>query len=449
MVSSRVAQYDNFDVLDPKQSKFINWVLKFDFDQFVLKAHGLLVDSSVSCNFCRFLPSDIEEFTNVSSREEYLLCLVKVAGRELCQVIERDNKETQKVSQSAPLASYNAIDDWQSSSSIVKAFLNKLLSKDNSELFKVMIRNAILLVNRPRKCCRKPQSCYFISAVVKYLNDKQKILDFLSSLSIGVGDSAIANLEKKQVNEFNKHFWTIPDSASVMTVMDNNQADFGTKNYNPLNDSHHVDGLNVLQVVKPTGNINLNRRCRSLDELDESFIECSSCEKVAGECFQKCFNALLLSVNDIQPSDSLKAPDIQDIIPVSDLTVKFLRNDGNVLKKRLLEVPKYAPYNLTDPEDPDISWSNSKGSKTSLRYLKIGKSTDDHVFLDCLSFLHSTFKTNEREKIFVTLDQALHFKFKSLITQGKMPQEYVDFFYFSTRSFPFPMMLAEMHLFSI
>ena len=83
---------------------------------------------------------------------------------------------------------------------------------------------------------------------------------------------------------------------------------------------------------------------------------------------------------------------------------------------------------MTDPEDPDISWSNSKGSKTSLRYLKIGKSTDDHVFLDCLSFLFSTFKTNEREKIFVTLDQALHFKFKSLITQGKMPQEYVDFF---------------------
>ena len=116
LVSSRVAQYDNFDVLDPKQSKFINWVLKFDFDQFVLKAHGLLADSSVPCNFCRFFPADIEGFTNVSSREEYLVCLAKVAGQELCQVIERDNKETQKVSQSAPLASYNAIDDWQSSS---------------------------------------------------------------------------------------------------------------------------------------------------------------------------------------------------------------------------------------------------------------------------------------------------------------------------------------------
>ena len=38
LVSSRVAQYDNFDVLDPKQSKFINWVLKFDFDKFVLKS---------------------------------------------------------------------------------------------------------------------------------------------------------------------------------------------------------------------------------------------------------------------------------------------------------------------------------------------------------------------------------------------------------------------------
>ena len=68
------------------------------------------------------------------------------------------------------------------------------------------------------------------------------------------------------------------------------------------------------------------------------------------------------------------------------------------------------------------------GSKTSLRYLKIGKSTDDHVFLDCLEFLFKTFKTADREKIFITLDQALHFKFKSLLTRGKLPKEFIEFF---------------------
>ena len=79
---------------------------------------------------------------------------------------------------------------------------------------------------------------------------------------------------------------------------------------------------------------------------------------------------------------------------------------------------------MSDPEDGTISWDNSNGSKTSLRYLKIGKSTDDHVFLDCLDFLFRTFKTEERPKIFLTLDQALHFKFKNLVKLCKMPNNF-------------------------
>ena len=63
-----------------------------------------------------------------------------------------------------------------------------------------------------------------------------------------------------------------------------------------------------------------------------------------------------------------------------------------------------------------------------MRYLKIGKSTDDHVFLESLEFLYNTFKNTEREKIFITLDQALHFKYKNLITRGKLPKQYIDFF---------------------
>ena len=58
----------------------------------------------------------------------------------------------------------------------------------------------------------------------------------------------------------------------------------------------------------------------------------------------------------------------------------------------------------------------------------MGKSTDDHVFLESLTFLYNNFKTIERDKIFITLDQALHFKFKSLVTRGKLSKEYIDFF---------------------
>ena len=48
--------------------------------------------------------------------------------------------------------------------------------------------------------------------------------------------------------------------------------------------------------------------------------------------------------------------------------------------------------------------------------------------MESLEFLFNTFKTAERQKIFITLDQALHFKFKNLITRKKMPKEYIDFF---------------------
>ena len=138
------------------------------------------------------------------------------------------------------------------------------------------------------------------------------------------------------------------------------------------------------------------------------------------------------------PKDKLIAPKINDVIPINvtevssalvpDSVVKLTKADGNILRNKLLEGPIYVPFQVSDPEDPTISWDNCQGSKTSLRYLKIGKSTDDHVFLDSLDFLFKTFKTEQRSKIFITLDQALHFKFKNLITLGKMPEEFINFF---------------------
>ena len=81
------------------------------------------------------------------------------------------------------------------------------------------------------------------------------------------------NLEKIQIDEFNKNFWNIPASSTVMSVMDNNQTDFSTKNFNPLNDSHHVDAMNVLQIIKPVGNLTLQRDSKSMNDLQPNFTE--------------------------------------------------------------------------------------------------------------------------------------------------------------------------------
>ena len=234
-----------------------------------------------------------------------------MAAQELRKLILQDNIIHRNKSQKVPLANYNPQVDWESSCPIVKIFIDEILPENDSSLFKVIFRNNIFLGNQKRKYPFKPQSYYFISSVIKYLHDKQKILDFLSMMGIGVGDDPINNLEKNQIDEFNR---------------------------------------------------------------------------------------------------------------------VFFKDDGNVLKERLINGKKYCPYNLYDPMDPSISWDNKFGSKTSLRFLKIGKSTDDHVFLESLEFLYNTFKTDARKKIFITLDQALHAKYKTLETRGKMPHKFSDFF---------------------
>ena len=96
-------------------------------------------------------------------------------------------------------------------------------------LLKVTFRNNIFLGNQKRKYPFKPQSCYFISSIIQYLHDKKKILDFLSSIGVGVGNKPINNLEKNQIESFNSVFWETPVDVTVMAVMDNNQSDFSSK----------------------------------------------------------------------------------------------------------------------------------------------------------------------------------------------------------------------------
>ena len=180
----------------------------------------------------------------------------------------------------------------------------------------------------------------------------------------------------------------------------------------------------------------MSKESKSIENLNETFIDSTLSEKEAGDYFLDSFHTKLLKHFENQPTSSLKEPTIQDILPcggdqsalVPEYIVKFFKEDENVLKNKLIDGPRYGPYNLSDPTDPMISWDNKLGSKTCLRYLKMGKSTDDHVFLESLTFLYNNFKTIEREKIFITLDQALHFKFKSLVTRGKLSKEYIDFF---------------------
>ena len=348
-----IRQMENKLFLDRKQSKFLNWLFKFDTDSFILRTYN--IDLSKICKFCRKILNvdntsfsknnpEVEKWRNESNKSgepleetdeqiDYLVCLAKVAARELRRIILRDNNKT--TSQITPLANYNPQEDWESSCPVLKIFIDEILPENDCPLFKVILRNNIFLGNQKRNYRYKPQSCYFISSVIKLLNDKQKILDFLSKIGIGVGDDAINNLEKNQIGEFNSVFWKIPANATVMAVMDNNQTDYTTKNFNPLKDSHHVDCLNVLQVVKPSGNSNLAKDSKSIEYLESSFVDSTYFEKKAGDYFMNCFNTMLLKHSELHPTESLKEPSIQDIIPcggepsslVPDFTIKFFKED--------------------------------------------------------------------------------------------------------------------------
>ena len=95
--------------------------------------------------------------------------------------------------------------DWQSTSPIVKIFIDEFLSENVSDLCKTTFKNMILLGSKPRNYKYKPQSCYFISCIIKYLNNNSQILQFLSSLGIGVTSRAVENLEKTQIGEHRPH----------------------------------------------------------------------------------------------------------------------------------------------------------------------------------------------------------------------------------------------------
>ena len=127
----------------------------------------------------------------------------------------------------------------------------------------------------------------------------------------------------------------------------------------------------MLQVIKPPGNLNLNKTSKQIDNLEYSFIDSTEFEKEAGDFFVECFNTMLIRHIELQPLESLKEPAIQDIMPcggdpsllATEFTIRLFKEDGNILKQRLLNGSKYCPHNLCDPSDPAISWNNKEGLK--------------------------------------------------------------------------------------
>ena len=143
----------------------------------------MVTDKESDVDYCRSseLKHNIGSSKSNISRAEYLVCLAKTAGRELRQLINIDNRQSQKSSHHAPLVNYNPQEDWESSSSVVKLFIDELLNENNTDLLKVTFRNMIFIGSHSRNIGLKPQGCYFISATIKYSNDRQKILDILSN----------------------------------------------------------------------------------------------------------------------------------------------------------------------------------------------------------------------------------------------------------------------------
>ena len=113
-----------------------------------------------------------EPFKETDDEIDFLMHLAQIAGQKIGQIIVHDNKICKNKSQKVPLANYDPEEDWESSSPVIKMFIKELMPENESFLFKVTFRNNIFLGNQKRNYPYKPQSCYFISSIIKYLHDK-------------------------------------------------------------------------------------------------------------------------------------------------------------------------------------------------------------------------------------------------------------------------------------
>ena len=181
--SLRLYQGQSTNSLQREPSKFMNWFLKFDLNDVIFKSENLL-DLTGCCKICKLVdPSNgIEKFSFCTKYPEIisswrkrsdiikkplqytdetidmLICVLKFAGKELRHIIDHDNKVFQNMSQKTPLANYDPHDDWESSSPLVKIFMDEILSEKQSDLYKIILRIMIFLGCQKKNYPSKPQS---------------------------------------------------------------------------------------------------------------------------------------------------------------------------------------------------------------------------------------------------------------------------------------------------
>ena len=368
-----------------------------------------------------------------------LLVLLRKAGQELRTLVNLDHKYTLKLrtgNLGLQLVNYDpGLDFDEFTSPPVKVLIESLCDCNFSDIGKVALRDCILVAGHGVTYPLKPLSNYYMGIVVTYTEDTPKLLDVLARIGITTNYKTTSAKVLSSANEYNKQYHGIPLDANINAVGDNGQADMGSKNWSAFK-AHHVDSLNVLQVVFPNGNVSFSKvTSRTIADLNSSFVLPTPEEALAKNTFQNIFIHHNLELSKLTPAKP-KTPSISDVIPItvkakeamiSEYCLKAYHKNGNVLKATLLKLPPNSVCNASHPDDETIRWDNSLGNKTCLRHLAIGKSTSEPVFLEMLQVLFDTYFNPQRPRIFLTLDQALYDFYHILDTKGKISPKFKSF----------------------
>ena len=459
--------------------KFLNFFLKNDFNSSILPENSKMYKP---CNFCTRFGFQSEKFDDVDGSiskclENYLtlqgqritlmvggqqyiepkyfdskylamlLVLLRKAGQEIRVLLNVDHTIASKTwisNLGLNLVNYDpAVDYMDFTSPLIKTFIETLCTGNFSYLGRVVLRDCLLVAGHCANYPLKPLSNQFLGIVVTYTEDDAKRLDVLCRIGVTTSYKTTSAKVTSSSIEYNKVYHNIPLDANINAVGDNGQADIGSKNWNAFKE-HHVDSLNVLQVVYPNGNESLSKQpSKTISDLDSNFVLPSVAETMAKGTFQELFIHQTIELAKLTPAIP-KTPSISDVIPinvrpkeemVSEYCLKVYHGKGNVLKASLLKLPENIVCNAAHPDDETIRWDNSCGNKTCLRHIVIGKSTSETVFLEMLQVLYDIYYNPQRPKIFLTLDQALYDFYFILDSKGKISLKFKNFFILLLDSF--------------
>ena len=446
-------------IKDASFGKFANSFLRIDPDPIILGKKKV-----ETCSFCydlSFKQSEnelalaqisnysqtLETISNIDKKYNNPIYLAKLkvllgkAGQVLKDLVSFDQTIASKASTEnagLQLVSYNPTTDLvEFTSPLVLQFLQSLCDAEFPSFGMVTLRNLIFSAGQPKNSPVKPLGTHYLSILIKSLKDDVKLLALLSRIGITINYKNTAMKETTASSEYNNFFHSIPPDANIHAAADNGQQDIGSKRHD-AHKSHHVDSMNILQTVFPPGNASLSKTTvKTVADLDSSFVLPTPDEAKTKETFDQIFIKYNLELSSLVPSSDIESPKISDIIPIPGKVREFLASEyclqvhktqGNQMKASLIKLEARPLAHEAHPDDEVIRWDNKKGNKTCLRHLIIGKSTSEAVFLETLQFLFDTYHNPLREKIFLTLDQALYDVYQKLNSSGRLSKNYVDFF---------------------